>query len=85
MRSRLHPPGGADAPDEGAAGEEPRRGVPQEPGDRLSEEGPAQIRGQRSQSDTYTPPGWSNPRCVMVPRRRNVRGFTGPLRPRGHS
>ena len=48
LRFRRCPPGDADAPDEGAAGEEPRGGVPQEPGDRLSEERPAQIRGQRS-------------------------------------
>jgi len=46
LRFRRSPPGDADAPDEGAAGEEPRGGVQEEPGDRLSEEGPEEGRGQ---------------------------------------
>lgn len=39
--------GGADAPDEGAAGPQQSCGEQEEPGDRLSEERPAQSRGDR--------------------------------------
>ena len=44
---RVCPPGGADASDEGAAGEEQGLRVQEEQGDRLSEERPAQSRGTR--------------------------------------